>query len=471
MKLVIAPLAQRTEEFKHTLAEVKDTLEKQAADTAEVKDTLEKQAADTAEVKNALEKQAADTAEVKDALDKQTAALEGIMDQFDMSDVGTQANKDVFHFQDIESDPPMVDSDDPRVGGLVQALHRLRSRKCRQFNTCMERLCRDNCIIPFFRAVADVYRATTIEPNEDKYQLRVLLGRKWFHGYTDLFVGGEKALIDQEKGELILVIEMKPIAGNLKLKGPFFTKEGFRVQAQIALQAAAIQSCCVDSTLFSCILTNLDRMYVVQVTSYNSHQITAQAFKCVTDESKFVRAVLKAADTNNQIQKQLLANRQSIMCVTSQGHDSHLSSLALGNISQIQAKSQGTGAMGAASHEPGEALDTIDGFDVLEAYEDLNVVDGSCTPDDVSAGGQDSDGTKFAIAEESEPCTWKFGHSLQSDEPPRACDKSRFNKSNLTTKWVRLVQEQQPFADHSSQFNMSYCTQVCPRKTTDVGQA
>ena len=420
----------------------------------------------TAEFKDTLAKQTAATAEIKDTLAKQTAAIEGIMDQLDMSEASSKGSRDLFNFKEIQSDPPMVPKDDPRVEGLVQVLRLLRSQNSQNFDTDVEKLCRDNCIIPFFQAVAKVYGASTIEPNLSKYQLKVLLGRKWFHGYTDLFVGGEEALVNKEKGELILMIEMKPITGSLKLKGSRFQDENYRFRAQIALQGAAIQSCCTGSIPFSCILTNLDNMYVLQVTSYNSFQITAQTFTCVSDESKFVRAVLKAADTNKKIQKHHDANRQSIMCVTNLRYDSHTSSLALGVVPHVQGSAQGADTVGAASHEAGKALDAVDGFDMFETDEALDVADGFCTPDDVSVGGQDSDSMILATPDEPEPCTWSFAKFLALDELPRHHDKTSFTKT-----WVHMVQEQQPLADCSSQLNNSNCTQVCPSTTIGVGQA
>jgi hypothetical protein len=386
------------------------------------------------------------SAEVKDELAKQTAAIEGIMDQCDMSRASSMGSRDLFIFKESQSDPPMVAKDDPRVKGLVQVLHQLRSQNSQNFRTDDEKLCRDKCIIPFFQAVAQVYRVSTTEPNSPGNQLKVFIGRKWFHGYTDLFVGGEKELIN-EREKLILMIEMKPMTGDLKLKGTGFHNEKYAYQAQIVLQGAAIQSCCTDITPFSCILTNLRHMYVLQVTSYNSIQITAQTFKCVSDESKFVRAVLKAADTNKQIQKQFDANKQSIMCVTSLGYDSHISSLALGGIPQVQASAQGTGTMGAAFHERSNVHDAVDGFNVVEANEALSIGDGFSTLEDDSVNGKDFDSINPAVVGES--CPWNFAACLQPDEHRRTSFKTSYTKA-----WVHLLQ-QQPLADCSSQLNTS----------------
>jgi hypothetical protein len=380
--------------------------------------------------------------EIKDTMTRQTAAIEGIMDQYDMSSAASTGNRDLFKFTNMPRDPPMVPRDDPRVHSLVQALRqfRLLGKDRRLLHTTNEKQCRDTCIIPFFKVVAEVYGVSTAEPNSAEHQLKVFIGKKWFHGYTDLFVGGEKALINK-MDELILMIEMKPMTGGCSLNGTGFENEKPAYQAQIALQAAAIQSCCLGLTPFTCILTNLRHLYVLEVTSYNSIQITAQTFKCVSDESKFVRAVLKAADTNKQIQKQYDTNRKSIMCVTGLGYDSSLSSLALGGIRHVQTSTQGTGTMGAASHEAGN-LDDIDGFEVVEANEDLNIAYGFSTLDYDSISSTDFDNRNSGTAEES--CTRSSENCYQPDEQSKT----------HTEVWLQKL-KQQALADCSSNLNIS----------------
>ena len=413
MKLQSANQAAAVQE---ALAKQGETLAKQ---TEAVQETLAKQG-------ETLAKQGEILAKQEETLAKQTAAIDGFLVQCDMSGA-SRGHQDLFKFTLLKRDPPMVPNNDSRVHGLVQVLRQLRDPNRQPSDPQNEKECRDKCIIPFFQAVAQVYRVSSTEPNSPQHQLKVVIGNRLFSGYTDFFVGGEEALIN-EGDELILMIEMKPMEGGLKLSGNGFLREKFAVQAQIALQGVAIQSCCTGLVPFACILTNLHHMYVLQVTSYDSLQITAKTFKCVSDETKFVRAVLKAADTNKQIQKQYDTSRKSIMCVTKVGYDSRISSLALGGIPQTQASIQGAGTMGAASHGAGGVMDVIDGFEVAEADGSL-IADDSSTLGDDSFSGEDLDNRNPATSEEL--CTWRFAKCLQPDGHSRT----------YTQVWVQKLQQ------------------------------
>ena len=104
------------------------------------------------------------TAQLYGQLEMQTAAIEGMMEQCNMSGASSSGSREVFKFNVDGSDPPMVPDDDPRVRGLVQVLRELRDPNSHSFETDNEKLCRDNSIIPFFDAVAEVYGVSTTEP-------------------------------------------------------------------------------------------------------------------------------------------------------------------------------------------------------------------------------------------------------------------------------------------------------------------
>lgn len=448
MRLEIAPLAEK-------LHHINEASARQAVATLALQEEVHR-------IHEASAQQAAATGALQDALTQQTAAIEGMMDACQMSTASKA--KHLFKFEALECDLPMVQAQDKRVRQLVKLLDQARSQSSRQSKTFTsdEKWCRDKYMIPFFRDVAKEYGVGTIEPNESIYELKVLIGGKIFTGKTDLLVGGEKALLDNEHA-LILVIEMKPFTGPCALTGNCFSLEDPKHQTQIALQSAAIQSCCLGSRPFACILTNLHHMYVVQVTSYDSSQITVQTYNCISDKTKFVRAILMAADTNKGIQKQCDINRNPIMCVTNMGYDSHradsLSSLGMGSISQTQTSTQGPSGTGAtheasdfagselASHEQSEALDMIDSVGTSrEMGRALDVADGFCTLD----GGCDCkhfNSTSPLGAEE--PYTWNIAKWLPLEEHQRSSVRP-----NLTRAWINLFQ-QHPLDDCSSKVNIS----------------
>lgn len=231
---------------------------------------------------------------LQDTVKMSVAALENLFTKCDMSQASEKDHQDLFDFNVLEEYPPMVEDTDDRISNLVQRLQHFR--KLPISNRRDEAECRSKAIIPFFEDVARVVGATTQVPDADKYSLKVNIAGNSFAGKTDLVLCRE--------GELpILGVEMKPMLGDYCLKYLSFNNEKFKHKAQVVLQCVAFQSICSNSTQFSCILTNLKGMYVVQIQSYNATQISAQIFKCVTEEREFVKALLKALDSNSSIPK------------------------------------------------------------------------------------------------------------------------------------------------------------------------
>jgi len=96
----------------------------------------------------------------------------------------------------------------------------------------------------------------------------------------------------------------------------------FNHAAQCILQCTAIQSLCHSSTsAFSCVLTNLEVMYVVRVDAFNGGRIAASIFKGVTNERQIVRAILKAAEDNEHIVSETGERRGPIVCDTTEEFD------------------------------------------------------------------------------------------------------------------------------------------------------
>jgi hypothetical protein len=443
MRLEIAPLAEK-------LHHISEASARQAAATSALQEEVH-------HINEALARQAAATGALQDTVMQQTAAIEGMMDACQMSTASKA--KHLFKFEALESDPPMVKASDKRVSRLVELLVQARSQSRREPKnfTSDEKWCRGEHMILFFGNVAREYGVGTIEPNESIYELKVLIGGKMFTGKTHLFVGGEKALLDSEHA-LILVIEMKPFTGPCALTGNGFSREDFKHQAQIALQSAAIQSCCLGSRPFACILTNLHHMYVVQVTSYDSSQITVQTYNCVSDKAKFVRAILMAADINKGIQKRCDINRNPIMCVTNMGYDSHradsLSSLAMGSNSQVQTNTQGPSGTGV-THQAGRALDVADSAEsFLDESEALNIADGFWTLggdddgcEDFKRTGPVGDEEQCTSSSAEGTCTESFAKWLPREEHQRSSVRPI-----LTWAWVHM--QQHPLADCSSKLNV-----------------
>lgn len=194
----------------------------------------------------------------------------------------------MFEFEAVQELPPMVDATDSRVSGLVEKLKFFRSAS--GFRKDVEKECRENSIDCFFKEVAIVLDCDIVKSDIVDNSLIVKLGKYEFKGKTDILLGHSHKFP-------LLPIEVKPMKGGLK--GKTFQSEIFRTKTQIALQGACFQSQCGDSaTQYSCLLTNLLVLYVVQIKSYNGSTISARIFKVVQAEELFVRAVLRAADDN-----------------------------------------------------------------------------------------------------------------------------------------------------------------------------
>ena len=276
---------------------------------------------------------------LQDTINMSVAAVENLFIKCDMSQASEKEHNELFDFNVLEEYPPMVEDTDGRISNLVQCLQHFR--KIRISNRSDEVQCRDKAIIPFFEEVARVVGATTKIPDADEYSLKVNIAGKSFSGKTDLVLYRE--------GELpILGVEMKPLAGDYCLKYANFNQEKFRHKAQIVLQCVAFQSICSDSSQCSCILTNLKGMSVVQIQSYNATQISAQIFKCVTEERTFVKALLKALDSNSSIPKLESRLGHPISIFTASKWDSSCICPTFGGIHQVSSGMSAAKSTGAA---------------------------------------------------------------------------------------------------------------------------
>lgn len=246
-------------------------------------------------------------------MNKTTAAVEGLFKECNMSQVTERQHAEFFTWK-FCGEPPMVSEGDQRVQGLADTLKKIRLVK--GFSKSSEKLCRKNAVDPFFTEFANCTGVAMTAADEAKYCLSVNLGHTSFKGLTDILLG-PKAGFPQ------LVIEVKPMAGQSSLAGRHFSELTFRTKTQVVLQCAAFQSLYRNSgNLFSCVLTDLLTMYVVQVESYNSNQICAKIFHAVTEPNNFVRALLHASDNNKLIPKRANDLRGPIVCFTSERFDS-----------------------------------------------------------------------------------------------------------------------------------------------------
>lgn len=257
--------------------------------------------------------QAASVGALHDSMKKTIAAVEGLFQECNMSQVTEKQHAECFTWN-FCGEPPMVSKDDKRVAGLAETLTKFRDVK--GFRKSTEKLCRTNAVDPFFTEFAKCTGVAMMVADEVKYCLRVNIGHTSFKGLTDILLG-PKAGCPQ------LVIEVKPMAGISSLTGKQFSDLTFRTRTQVVLQCAAFQSLYRNSgNLFSCVLTDLLTMYVVQVESYNSNQICANIFRAVTEPNDFVRALLHASDSNKLIPKRANDIRGPIVCFTSERFDS-----------------------------------------------------------------------------------------------------------------------------------------------------
>lgn len=264
---------------------------------------------------------------VHDTANTTKAVVENLLTKCDMSHATEKDHLELFDFHDCEEYPPMVKDTDVRISGLVQRLRHFR--RLSSFEKRNEKACRDSAIIPFFQDVARVMEAQTIVPDGEEYFLKVNVAGTSFRGKTDLVLCSD--------GEMPMIgIEMKPMQGDNCLKGTHFMEEQFKHRTQIVLQCVAFQSFCQSASQFSCILTNLNCMYVVRVRSYDASQISTEFFKCVDDERFFVRALLQAVESNSSISK--LENRlgHPLTIFTAEGYECDPIEGASGGIPQAR---------------------------------------------------------------------------------------------------------------------------------------
>jgi hypothetical protein len=264
-------------------------------------------------IQSQLTFQAASVGALHDSMNKTIAAVEGLFQECNMSQVSEKQHAECFTWN-FCGEPPMVSEDDKRVASLAETLTKFRDVK--GFNKSSEKLCRKKAVDPFFTEFAKCTGVAMMVADEVKYCLRVNIGHTSFKGLTDILLG-PKAGCPQ------LVIEVKPMAGKSSLTGKQFSDLTFRTRTQVVLQCAAFQSLDRNSgNPFSCVLTDLLTMYVVQVESYNSNQICANIFRAVTEPNDFVRALLHASDSNKLIPKRADDIRGPIVCFTSERFDS-----------------------------------------------------------------------------------------------------------------------------------------------------
>lgn len=234
---------------------------------------------------------------LSDGLAAVKLSFDGMREKCNMSQAVSIKHHSIFEFEVLEDLPLMVDAEDSRIAGLVANLQRFRGVE--GFQKHDETQCRVKVIDPFFCEVAKVLDCGIVPPNDSNRNLTVRVRNFEFKGQTDLCVG-------QGDSIPLLAIEIKPMQGDLHLKGKGFIGERFKHKTQIALQCAAFQAQCCDSAIpYSCLLTDLHSLYVVQIKSYDVNKIAARVFEVVQKEDEFVRAVLRAADDNKGLTKVL----------------------------------------------------------------------------------------------------------------------------------------------------------------------
>jgi hypothetical protein len=273
---------------------------------------------------------------VSDKVSSVKHALDGTREKCSMSQATRTKHVAIFEFKVVPDSPPMVLMTDTRIDGLVEKLKTARSAT--DFEKSNEAACRTNSIDGFFSNVADVLRCETINSNKSTSSLTVRVAKFEFTGCTDILIGHQKKLP-------LLAIEVKPMAGERRLKGEEFTKELFCHQTQIVLQCAALQAQCRNSTNnFSCLLTNLLSLYVVKITSYDASTIRATIFKVLNNEKDIVRAVLRSADDNGTlppISDELVSG--PLTCETANHFDRSRTEPELSGIPQVLAGTSSAG--------------------------------------------------------------------------------------------------------------------------------
>jgi hypothetical protein len=355
------------------------------------------------------EKSAIAIAALQNSVNRTSYVVEANLSPCDMSHATQKNHAGMFQFNyDDHNAPPMVSSGDARVAPLVEALRKYRNGK--GFSRINEALCCTKAFRPFFTEFARSLRSSMIVPDADQYCLKVNIGNTSFTGRSDIVVG-LKGCFPQ------LVIEVKPMAGNCSLQGKTFSELPFSTRTQVVLQCAAFQSLCKENgKSFSCVLTDLLTMYVVQVESFNSRQICAKIFSAVTDEKDFIRALLFAYDSNELISKRSTCFKGPIVCFTAEGYD---------------------------SNRPPEVPFT-------------QVPSGSSSPGRATSQVSGAKHSSLAGAK----CSRNEG--FESLLPP-ACQKHGI-RTNFTEAWMVLT-ERVPFSERCSDMNVSTCESV-PNNTT-----
>jgi len=322
---------------------------------------------------------------VKDVVSTVKSTFDGWRETCDMSKATKTKHDKNFSFTVVDDDPPMVGANDARISDLVQ--HLVRCRGVGGFTQSVESACRENAVDGFFQKVATALGSQVV--NSASRLLTVRVAQTEFSGYTDILIGQETTLP-------LLAVEVKPMTGEHRLKGNGFNSEMFSHQTQIVLQCTALQAQCLASRgSYSCVLTNLSSLYIVQVTSYDANTIYSRAFRVVKDATEFVRAVLRAADDNGGI---VAGKRDTgLICEAAQGFDSNRPDPEHGGIPQVPRSS--------ASADP--------------------VLHGGGG----ARGGGDLCGTRVA----AEQAAWRFERLL-----PTTSQQKSDVRPNFTRAWVRL---------------------------------
>ena len=359
---------------------------------------------------------------VQDTANTTLLALECTMNKCEMSSVKSGQHAGLFHFDACDEYPPMVADTDDRISNLVERLQHFRQLS--GFRRNDEAMCRDMAIKPFFECVAAYSDALIEVPNGEDLFLKVNIGGTSFDGKTDL-------ILRSKGGMPILAAELKPMTGDYRLKGTDFERETFRHKSQIVLQCTAFQSICRSSKQFSCILTNLTFMYVVQIISYDADKISARIFKGLREERLFVRALLQALESNSSIPKQEKSLGHPIRVFTAESYDCNEIGPSYGGNAQTPA----AGAQNAtdALHGKGTSQSAADGSSV------------ECVNKEDPKAAEDENRTQL-----SGVC---FEEWLPCKSQQKTCVKPNFVRAWLHMSPVALQHE--PLVDCSSQLNIS----------------
>ena len=340
-------------------------------------------------------------------LHQTTAAVDNLRDKCNMSKATEREHKEVFDFKFHDGLPPMVDDTDVRIQKLVEQLKYFRQVK--RFDKSNESECRSNAIDPFFEDVATCLEVEKVSANTLNHLLKVKVGRSIFEGNSDLFLG-------PKDGHPTLGVEIKPMKGDSQVPNAY-SKLSFNQKAQIVLQCASLQSVFVNTGIpFSCVLTNLNVMYVVQVESYDGGKITAKFFRGLSIPHEFVRALLKAADLNASITSSSRVFSGPVVCDTTDTYDCNRPDLKFSGIPQFS-RNTGVGTNDSGRDQETNANDDVDHVTLSDSIPSTS----GC-----------------------------FGFERML---PLAHHQKHGIRANYTQIWLRLS-EPVPFVDRSSTLNM-----------------